>query len=48
MHKVFEDEFMDAQPQIIPLCLEFADNKAAKVYAYGPIEEKSISFNAFF
>lgn len=48
MHKVFEDEFMDAQSQIISLCLEFADNKADKVYAYGSIEEKSISFNAFF
>ena len=48
MNKVFEDDFLDIQSRIIALCVEFADNKADKVYAYGSIEEKSISFNAFF
>ena len=48
MDREFEDEFMDAQSQIISLCVEFAGNRADKVYAYGSIEESSISFNAFF
>ena len=48
MGRVFEDEFMEAQSRIISLCVEFAGNKADKVYAYGSIEESSISFNAFF
>lgn len=47
MDREFEDEFMDAQSQIISLCVEFAGNRADKVYAYGSIEESSISFNAF-
>lgn len=48
MDRVFEDEFMDAQSRIISLCVEFAGNRTDKVYAYGSIEESSISFNAFF
>ena len=48
MNKSFEDEFLEVQTQIISLCVEFAENKADKVYAYGSIEENSISFNAFF
>ena len=34
--------------RVISLCVEFAGNRADKVYAYGSIEESSISFNAFF
>lgn len=48
MGKVFEDEFMDIQSQIISLCLELVGSEVSKVYAYGSIEERSISFNAFF
>ena len=48
MDRVFEDEFMEAQSRIISLCVEFAGNRTDKVYAYGSIEESSISFNAFF
>ena len=48
MDRVFEDEFMEAQSRIVALCVEFAGNRADKVYAYGSIEESSISFNAFF
>ena len=48
MNKSFEDEFLEVQAQIISLCVEFAENKADKVYAYGSIEGNSISFNAFF
>ena len=47
MDRVFEDEFMEAQSRIVALCVEFAGNRADKVYAYGSIEESSISFNAF-
>ena len=32
----FEDEFMDAQSQIISLCVEFAGKRADKVYALAP------------
>ena len=48
MARVYEDEFMEVQSQIVSLCVEFAGNRADKVYAYGSIEESSISFNAFF
>ena len=30
MDREFEDEFMDAQSQIISLCVEFAGNRADK------------------
>lgn len=42
MGRVFEDEFMEAQSRIISLCVEFAGNKADKVYAYGSIVENHI------
>ena len=48
MNKSFEDEFLEVQTQIISLCIEFAENRADKIYAYGSIEEHSLSFNAFF
>lgn len=48
MNKSFEDEFLEVQTQIISLCVEFAENRADKIYAYGSIEEHSLSFNAFF
>lgn len=48
MSKIYEDEFMEVQSDIISLCLELVQNKADKVYAYCSIEEKSTSFNAFF
>ena len=48
MNKGFEDEFLEMQSQMISLCIEFAENRADKIYAYGSIEENSISFNAFF
>ena len=48
MSKIYEDEFMEIQSGIISLCLELVENKADMVYAYGSIEEKSTSFNAFF
>jgi hypothetical protein len=48
MAKIFEDEFMDMQSNIVSLCLELLEGKKVeKIYAYGSIEGKSISFNAF-
>lgn len=32
MDRVFEDEFMEAQSRIVALCVEFAGNRADKVY----------------
>lgn len=48
MELIFEDEFMDVQSTIISLCLELVAGNADKVFAYGSLEEKSTSFNAFY
>lgn len=48
MQKVFEDEFMDLQSDLISLCLEVAEQRVNKVYAYCSVEEYSRAFNAFF
>lgn len=48
MGKKFEDEFMDVQSGLISLCLEVAEQKVDKVYAYCSIEKKSTMFNVFF
>lgn len=48
MNKVFEDEFMDLQSGLISLCIEVAQQKISKVYAYCSNEKKSKMFNAFF
>ena len=49
MSKVFEDALMDAQSELISLCLEVVGNQDIdKVYAYCSIEKKSMMFNAFF
>lgn len=48
MSKIYEDEFMEIQSGLISLCLELVSNKVDRVYAYCSVEEKSISFNAFF
>lgn len=48
MNKVFEDEFMDLQSGLISLCIEVANQKVSKVYAYCSNEKKSKMFNAFF
>lgn len=44
----FEDKFMDLQTGLISLCLEVANRKVDKIYAYASIEEKTTMFNAFF
>ncbi len=48
MGRQFENEFMDLQSELISLCLEVAERKVDKIYAYASIEEKSKMFNAFF
>lgn len=48
MENSYEYDFMEAQKSIISLCLELTDQKVDQIYAYGSIEEKSLSFNAFF
>ena len=48
MSKAFEDEFMDLQSGLISLCIEVAEQKISKVYAYCSNEKKSKMFNAFF
>lgn len=48
MKMTFEDEFMDIQSGLISLCMEFAENKADRIYAYCSIEKKTRSFNACF
>ena len=48
MEKVFEDEFMDLQTDLISLCMEVTQGKVNKVFAYGSNEKKSTMFNAFF
>ena len=48
MKKGFEDKFVDLQSEFISLCLEVANHKVDKVYAYVSLEKKSRMFNAFF
>lgn len=48
MKKVFEDEFMEVQSDLVALCLEVAERDVEKVFVYCSIEEKSRMFNAFF
>ena len=49
MSRVFEDEFMDVQTDLLSLCLELAGKKRVdRIYVYGSIEKKSISFNTFY
>ena len=51
MSKVFEDEFMEIQSDMIGLCMELLDvieRTADKVFAYGSNEKSDKSFNAFF
>lgn len=48
MGKIFEDEFMEVQSDIISLCLELVENRAEMIYAYGSIEEESVSFDVFY
>ena len=48
MEKIFEDKFMEAQIEVIKLCLELSGDSIDEIYAYGSIEKNSMSFNAFY
>ena len=46
--KVFEDELMDTQSELIALTLNMVGKAADKIFAYCSIEAKSQMFNVFF
>lgn len=48
MGKIFEDEFMEIQADLISLCLDAVENQVDKIYAYASIERKTTMFNVFF
>lgn len=48
MAKVFQDEFMDVQSDLISLCLEATEEKVDEIFVYCSIEKYSKFFNAFF
>lgn len=48
MTKIFEDEFMEWQADMVDIALEFIENRAEKIYIYGSIEGGGYSFNLFF
>lgn len=48
MVKVFEDEFMDCQADMVSIALEYCENRAERIYIYGSIEGGGYFFNLFF
>ncbi|WP_099223064.1 hypothetical protein [Listeria costaricensis] len=48
MQKVFEDEFMNLQSQLVSLCLELVGERVDNIYIYLSIEKQSKMFNVFF
>lgn len=47
-NKVFEDEFMEVQSNLLALTLETTGKIVDKIFAYCSIEKKSMMFNVFF
>lgn len=48
MTKIFEDEFMEVQSDMVSLCLEYIESKADNIYIYASNENNSLTFNVFF
>ncbi|MEI5990778.1 hypothetical protein A5881_002283 [Enterococcus termitis] len=48
MTKIFEDEFMEWQSDMVDIAKEYIENRAEKIYLYGSIEGGGYSFNLFF
>ena len=48
MNKVFEDQLMDIQSDMISLSLEYVENKAETVYIYVVLEDGLVSFDVFY
>ena len=46
--KVFEDELMDTQSELIALTLNMVGKAADKIFAFCSIVDKSLMFNVFF
>ncbi|MCR3757937.1 hypothetical protein KYB31_02855 [Clostridium felsineum] len=48
MNKNFEDFFSELQADMVSICLEYAENKANKIYIYCSFEENMISSDFFY
>ena len=48
MNRVFEDQLMDIQSDMISLSLEYVENKAEIVYIYVVLEDGLVSFDFFY
>ena len=48
MNRVFEDQLMDIQSDMISLSLEYVENKAETVYIYVVLEDGLVSFDVFY
>ena len=48
MNRVFEDQLMDIQSDMISLSLEYVENKAEIVFIYVVLEDGLVSFDVFY
>ena len=48
MNRVFEDQLMDIQSDMISLSLEYLENKEETVYIYVVLEDGLVSFDVFY
>ena len=48
MNRVFEDQLMDIQSDMISLSLEYIENKAETVFIYVVLEDGLVSFDVFY
>ena len=48
MNRVFEDQLMDIQSDMISLSLEYVENKEETVYIYVVLEDGLVSFDVFY
>ena len=48
MAKIFEDEFMEAQADMVSICLEYVEDDAEKIYIYASCENRATACNWFF
>ena len=48
MNRVFEDQLMEIQSDMISLSLEYVENKAEIVYIYVVLEDGLVSFDVFY
>ena len=48
MNRVFEDQLMEIQSDLVSLGLEYSNRQIDEIYLYGYMEEGSYFFNLFF